>query len=272
MENYVFISHSSKDKETVDSLIQLLSGKGICCWKAPEDIPAGSNYAREIPRAIKECGLFLLVLSSNSQASIWVEKELDAAICHRKQILPIQIDKSPMEDLFQFYLNNVQAVDATRGIESVLDKVTQRINTVLFPKDQSANELIHIISESKKEETVQRNIEPGMRQRSNALRINRIPMACEKCGGHVEMVSLGIYRCDVCGAENYDDLRKVRNYLETVGSAPAMEIAKNTGVSMKAIDHFLKEEYLELPETSSKMPSNSFEGLQGKMHTTLWRK
>ena len=66
-------------------------------------IPVGSNYAREIPRAIRECDLFLLILSKESQESVWVEKEVDRAICFKNNIVPIKIDDTPMNDSFSIY-------------------------------------------------------------------------------------------------------------------------------------------------------------------------
>ena len=87
-----FISHCSKDIVVVEQIVNLLKYCGILYWKAPEMIPAGSNYAREIPKALSSCGVFLLVLSEASQKSIWVEKEVDIAINYRKKIIPIKID------------------------------------------------------------------------------------------------------------------------------------------------------------------------------------
>ena len=106
----VFISYSSLDSQTVDRVIRLLEQMKISYWKAPEMIPAGSSYAREIPQAIRDCKIFLLIVSQASQDSVWVEKEIDTAIHYRRTILPLKIDDEPMNDMFYFYLNNVQAI------------------------------------------------------------------------------------------------------------------------------------------------------------------
>ena len=66
-EESVFISYSSKDSKIVEKIVAMLKEAGISYWKAPEMIPAGSNYAREIPRAIAQCQVFLLVISSYSR-------------------------------------------------------------------------------------------------------------------------------------------------------------------------------------------------------------
>ncbi len=110
-KDYVFISYSSTDSGYVQQLVDVLKECQIAYWKAPEMIPAGSNYAKEIPKAIRDCSVFLLVLSGTSQNSIWVEKEVDAAICNHKQIIPVKIDDTSLNDMFRFYLNNVQTVE-----------------------------------------------------------------------------------------------------------------------------------------------------------------
>ena len=87
---------------------------------------------------------------------------------------------------------------------------------------------------------------------TNALRINRIPLTCRNCGSkNLSNVSMGIYRCDDCGTENYDDYQTVRNYLDKVGMAPALVIEKETGVPRRVINYFFKQEYLEIPKSST---------------------
>ena len=72
MKSDVFISYSSKEYETANIVRQTLKSNKIKCWMAPESIPAGSNYSREIPKGIRESQIFLLILFSSSQDSIWV--------------------------------------------------------------------------------------------------------------------------------------------------------------------------------------------------------
>ena len=102
MKESVFISYSSKDSKIVEKIVAMLKEAGISYWKAPEMIPAGSNYAREIPRAIAQCQVFLLVISSYSQESIWVEKEIDCAINDRKTIVPLKLTEDDLRDMFRF--------------------------------------------------------------------------------------------------------------------------------------------------------------------------
>ena len=125
-EHSVFISYSSRDSEFVKRIIKQLDQIGVSYWKAPEMIPAGSSYAREIPKAIQQCSLFLLVLSPTSQDSIWVEKEIDNAICNRKTIIPFEIREVVLNDTFRFYLNNVQMISFAHNPEGAFDDLRIR--------------------------------------------------------------------------------------------------------------------------------------------------
>ena len=130
-EQSVFISYSSRDAEFVKRIIKQLDRMGVSYWKAPEMIPAGSSYAREIPKAIQKCSVFLLVLSPTSQDSIWVEKEIDNAICNRKTIIPFEIREVVLNDTFRFYLNNVQMISFARNPETAFEQLRSQIFQML---------------------------------------------------------------------------------------------------------------------------------------------
>ncbi len=123
----VFISYSSQDGYYADKLTRMLEKMKISYWKAPEMIPAGSSYAKEIPRAIRDCKAFVLLLSEFSQKSIWVEKEVDSAIYYRKRIIPFQLDDVPLNDMFHFYLNNVQMICYFKGKRAAVDSLKRQI-------------------------------------------------------------------------------------------------------------------------------------------------
>lgn len=247
---HVFISYSSKDVGYVMQLANAMDVNNIAYWRAPDKIPAGSNYAKEIPKAIRECDLFLLIYSSNAQESIWVEKEVDTAVCCKKPILPIRIDDSDFNELFKFYLNNVQMVQA-EIISNKIINLTELIGKIINLKQAQNSEVEAVVEgavsvkhksnlQDKLSTIVEYNTQKrGVDKRSNALRINRIPLECEYCGGGVQLKSIGVYVCEKCGRENYDDFYKVRNYLETHGPAPAIVIARSTGVSRASIEHYL---------------------------------
>lgn len=228
---HIFISYSSIDTEYVEQITKAMDDARLTYWKAPESIPTGSNYAKEIPQAIKDCEIFLLVYSNSSRQSIWVEKEIDMAVCCRKKILPVNIDGTSLNDMFRFYLNNVQMFSAVISNNQIIN-----MHTII-------KEILNNTAGAEKMEVFRNDAPKRMvDKRSNALRMNRIPINCEYCGGDVKLKSLGVYECELCGKENYDDYYKVRSYIEKYGPAPAMVISKHTGVPRASIEGFKNDE------------------------------
>lgn len=73
---------------------------------------------------------------------------------------------------------------------------------------------------------------------------------CEKCGGRLVYKYSGIYECEGCHIEVYDDFGRVKKYIEDHGPAPANEISQNTGVGLSTINKFLRAGRVEIPEGS----------------------
>ena len=121
---YVFISFSSKNREVADALAYYLRNHGIPVWIAPESIPIGRDYADEIYGAISNCSVFILLLTKESQSSVWIPKELDIALSSNKRIYPIHLDDSSIAKGFQFRLINTQIVEAFGQIEKAFLKLT----------------------------------------------------------------------------------------------------------------------------------------------------
>ncbi len=119
----VFISYKSEEWKEAELIKSALEDKGISCWIAPRDIPGGSNYAREIDRAIDNCSVLVLVLSSIAQKSKWIPKELDCAINSNKIILPFQLEECPLEGGFRLYLTNIQMYQAYRDKSGELNRL-----------------------------------------------------------------------------------------------------------------------------------------------------
>ena len=77
------------------------------------------------------------------------------------------------------------------------------------------------------------------------------PICCKDCGGVLVYKGVGEYRCEDCGALDYDDYGKVRNYIEQHSGATAAEASQATGVSQKKIRIMLKESRLEVAADSN---------------------
>ena len=112
--NYVFISYSTKDQAAAEAMREFLAGNGIRTWMAPHDIPAGSKYAQVINQALRDCACLVLMLTNESQSSIWVAKEVERAIHYKKTVMPLQLEELVLNDEFEFYISSDQIVPVKR--------------------------------------------------------------------------------------------------------------------------------------------------------------
>ena len=127
----VFISYSTVDTVQAETVRNVLEKNGLSCWMAPRDIPGGSNYTKEIPIAIRNCKVFLLILSKNAQNSHWVLKELDSAVNCAKVILPFMLEDCTLNDEFNFLLTGAQRYAAYQKKAEAMETLIGRIRGIL---------------------------------------------------------------------------------------------------------------------------------------------
>lgn len=135
-DSFVFISYSSKERELAEEVKNILEKNSIRWWMAPHSIPPGSDYGYEIPNAIDECKVFLLILSVASQKSKWVPKEVKMAIDSGKIIVPFHIDGGDINRQFKFYLCDSQIISANNRMEDAYNELVKRMDNIISKKTE----------------------------------------------------------------------------------------------------------------------------------------
>ena len=154
MKHEVFISYKTEEFDEANWVKSTLETNGISCWMAPMCIPGGSSYAQEIPKAIRECQIFVLILSAKSQESKWVPKELDQAICDGKTIMPFALENCALKDDFNFYLSNIQRYQAYESKVLAMKKMIREIRAHLGKA--SVLEEVDILDEAKEQNVAEK--------------------------------------------------------------------------------------------------------------------
>ena len=95
-EPYIFMSHSSTDRDFAAGLTERLQEAGLRCWLDVDDIPDGSTWIREIQQAVEGCGALVVVMSKEGRESEWVERETLLAMELRKPLFIVRIDDTPL--------------------------------------------------------------------------------------------------------------------------------------------------------------------------------
>ena len=134
MAHHVFITHAVEDKKIAELVCENLERNGIKCWIAPRDVPFGMNFEEAIVDAISDSSLFILILSSYSNNSPHVKREIQNACMGDAQtpILPFRVEDIKLNKALQYYLASTQWLDAsTPPLESHLESLVMRVRAYL---------------------------------------------------------------------------------------------------------------------------------------------
>lgn len=140
MVHDVFISYSTKDKVTADAICHVLEENKIRCWIAPRNISSGKPYAEEIVDGIKTAKVVVLVFSSKSQASKFVNNEINIAFSTSKPILSFKIDESMPKDDLQYFLKVGHWLDAYPNPENEFERLVKDVSRLIG--DEKTNPIV----------------------------------------------------------------------------------------------------------------------------------
>ena len=122
-DSYVFVCYAHKDSNHVYADLTQLNDAGINLWY-DEGIPAGSSWRAEIAAAIQGASKLLFFISEASLVSSHCLREVDFAINHDVEILPVYLDDSVLPGELELVLNRVHALfreSDSRYMEHLLD-------------------------------------------------------------------------------------------------------------------------------------------------------
>ena len=90
----VFLSHTAADKPFVRKLARDLDNHGVKYWLDEAEIKVGESLIEKIRQGLDEVDYVAAILSPNSIASPWVQREVDVAMNQevqgkRVKVLPI---------------------------------------------------------------------------------------------------------------------------------------------------------------------------------------
>lgn len=88
----VFLSHSIDDKQIAGIIKKKLKPFGIEVFLAHDDIEGGEDWKTVLYSEIKDCEIFLVLLSQNYHNAKFTDQELGMALANEKKVLPVSID------------------------------------------------------------------------------------------------------------------------------------------------------------------------------------
>jgi TIR domain len=108
----VFICYSHHDVGYAHSTCRALEGADIRCWMAPRDISPSKDWAEEIIDAISSAAIMVLILSSSSNDSPQVRREVERAISKSVPVLPLRVEDVLLSKSLEYFISTQQWLDA----------------------------------------------------------------------------------------------------------------------------------------------------------------
>lgn len=126
----IFISYSSHEKDTADTVCTYLENHGKKCWIAPRDIPAGTEYGEEIINGLESSDALVLIFSKASNESQHVMREVERAVNKKIPIISFKIEECTLSKSMEYFLLSNQWLDATSGVDVSLEALNLSVDNV----------------------------------------------------------------------------------------------------------------------------------------------
>jgi biotin transporter BioY len=136
MSHDVFVSYSSDDKSTADTICATLEHRGIRCWIAPRDILPGTDWGGAIVDAINASRLLVLVYSAKANDSPQIKREVERAVNRGLPVIPFRIEDVPMSRTLEFFISMPHWLDAfTPPLQGHVDRLAESARQILGRPD-----------------------------------------------------------------------------------------------------------------------------------------
>lgn len=128
----VFVSHASEDKHVVLPLAERLRSNGVDAWVDKWEMVGGDSLVDKVfEEGVKNCDVFLIVLSTTSVQKPWVREELNAAFALQieksTRLIAVRLDdcEVPVVLKSRLWINMANAIDESK-YRDLLNAIFQR--------------------------------------------------------------------------------------------------------------------------------------------------
>ena len=129
-----FISYSRENQQFALKLAYELKSANFAVWMDQYDIPTGARWDDEIEKALRECEIFMFIMTPASVASENAKDEMGYAIDHGKHILPVLLEECEIP----LRLSRLQYVDFTQKSFNEGIKSAEELLSELMNKDETS--------------------------------------------------------------------------------------------------------------------------------------
>jgi hypothetical protein len=122
----VFISYSSKDRQSAETIHKNLDAAGFNVWR--DQTRLETDWSREIALALAESDLLCLLWSENSATSRWVKHEWLTARALEKRIIPCLFPKAPDLPEPHYNVHGISFASIEEGCSAMRKRISNKEN------------------------------------------------------------------------------------------------------------------------------------------------
>jgi hypothetical protein len=137
----IFLSHANKDKKIAKKLADELNNYGLKVFVAHEDIEVGVKWEPTLFVKIKECDLFVAILSENFHSAQYTDHEVGIAYGLHKLLFPIRID----DTMPYGFMSKFQAKKISKDIDK--DEITKLFFKMVATSEKGVEMVNKLIEE-----------------------------------------------------------------------------------------------------------------------------
>jgi hypothetical protein len=127
----IFISYSSKDQKTAETICRALEARGFNCWIAARNVGPGENFQEAIVKALRGARLMLLVFTSNANHSNEIKKEVVLAGRHHVTVVPVRVEDVVPNDALAYEFATRQWIDLFTDWDREIEQLVSQIGSIL---------------------------------------------------------------------------------------------------------------------------------------------
>jgi len=91
----IFLSYSHKSKKLAHELEEGLESFEFSVFLAHEDISPSKPWRKEIRKNLRDCQVFVPILTKGFEESDWTDQETGIALARKKKIIPLKVNRNP---------------------------------------------------------------------------------------------------------------------------------------------------------------------------------
>jgi len=137
----IFLSHANKDKKIAKKFADELNQYGLKIFVAHEDIEIGDKWESILFNKIKECDLFVALLSENFHSAQYTDHEVGIAYGLNKLIFPVRFD----DTMPYGFMSKFQAKKISQEINK--DEIIKLFFTMVSKSDKGTEMINKLIEE-----------------------------------------------------------------------------------------------------------------------------